>query len=141
MFMKDEFLPLGAHPHIHWISAMARYVDGFLLPLPKAKLAAYRRVATKAAKIWREYGALDYQECVGDDLDFPFGVSFTKAAKAKPDELVVFSYIVYESRAQRNRINAKIVKDPRIAAMCNDKNAPFNPKRMAYGGFKVIVAG
>ncbi len=116
-----------------------RYVDGFVLPVPKKNLQAYRRMAQKAGKIWREYGALDYKECVGDDLKTKMGVPFPKSAKAKPGETVVFSYIVYRSRAHRDRVNAKVMKDPRIAAMCDPKSMPFDVKRMAYGGFKILV--
>ncbi|MEW6248308.1 MAG: DUF1428 domain-containing protein [Nitrospirota bacterium] len=116
-----------------------RYVDGFVLPVPKKNLPTYRRMAQKAGKIWREYGALDYKECVGDDLNTKMGVPFPKSAKAKPGETVVFSYIVYRSRAHRDRVNAKVMKDPRIAAMCDPKSMPFDVRRMVYGGFKVLV--
>ncbi|SRR5579884_2141926 len=116
-----------------------RYVDGFLLPVPKKNLQAYRRMAQKAGKIWREHGALDYKECVGDDLKTKMGVPFPKSAKAKPGETVVFSYIVYRSRAHRDRVNAKVMKDPRIAAMCDPTSIPFDVTRMVYGGFKVLV--
>ena len=115
------------------------YVDGFLIPVPKKNLAAYRRIAAKAGKIWRELGALEYRECVGDDLAVKMGVSFPKAAKAKAGETVVFSWIVYRSKAQRDRVNAKVMKDPRIAKMMEGKAMPFDMKRMAYGGFKVFV--
>jgi uncharacterized protein YbaA (DUF1428 family) len=115
------------------------YVDGFVLPVPKKNLDAYLRMAKKAAKIWREHGALEYRECVGDDLDVKFGLPFTKQAKAKPGETVVFAYIVYKSRAHRDKVNAKVMSDPRIGEMCDPKNTPFDVKRMAYGGFKVIV--
>jgi uncharacterized protein YbaA (DUF1428 family) len=118
---------------------MANYVDGFLLPVPKKNLAAYRRMAQKASRIWREFGALDYKECVGDDLDVKMGTPFPRGIKTKPGETVVFSYIVYKSRAHRDRVNAKIMKDPRIAEMCDVKKMPFDPKRMLYGGFKVLV--
>jgi uncharacterized protein YbaA (DUF1428 family) len=115
------------------------YVDGFVLPVPMKNLAAYRRMAQKAAKIWREHGALDYKECVGDDLNVKVGMPFTKQSKVKPGETVVFAYIVYQSRAHRDKVNAKVMKDPRIANMCDPKKMPFDCKRMAYGGFKVIV--
>jgi uncharacterized protein YbaA (DUF1428 family) len=118
---------------------MANYVDGFLLPVPKKNLAAYRRMAQKASRIWREFGALDYKECVGDDLNVKMGTPFPRGIKTKPGETVVFSYIVYKSRAHRDRVNAKIMKDPRIAEMCDAKKMPFDPKRMLYGGFKVLV--
>ena len=116
-----------------------RYVDGFLLPVPKKKLQAYRRMAQKAGKIWRGYGALDYKECAGDDLKVKMGVPFPRAVKLKAGETVVFSYIVYKSRAHRDRVNAKVMKDPRIQGMCDPKDMPFDVKRMLYGGFKVLV--
>lgn len=116
------------------------YVDGFLLPVPKKNLAAYKRLATKAGKIWLEHGALEYRECVGDDLAVKGMVPFPKTLNAKPGETVVFSWVVFKSRAHRDRVNAKIMKDPRIAKMMADgKPAPFDCKRMAYGGFKVLV--
>ena len=115
------------------------YVDGFVLTVPKKNLAAYRRMSKKSGKIWREYGALEYRECVGDDLKVKFGVPFPRLAKAKPSETVVFSWIVYKSREHRDRVNAKVMKDPRLAGMCDSKSMPFDMKRMAYGGFKVLV--
>jgi uncharacterized protein YbaA (DUF1428 family) len=118
---------------------VARYVDGFVLPVPKKKVAAYQRMSQKAGKVWREHGALEYLESVGDDLKVKFGVPFTKGARAKSGETVVFSWIVYKSRAHRDRVNAKVMKDPRIAKMMDPKDMPFDVKRMAYGGFKVIV--
>ena len=119
---------------------MAQYVDGFVLAVLKRKLQVYRRMAQKAGTIWREYGALDYRECVGDDLAVKMGVPFPKLAKIKPGETVVFAYIVYKSRAHRDRVNAKVMKDPRIAGMCDPKNLPFDAARMTYGGFKIFVA-
>jgi len=110
------------------------------LPVLKKKLPAYVRMARKAGKIWREYGALDYKECVGDDLNVTMGVPFPRQIKSKPGETVVFSYIVYKSRAHRDRVNAKVMKDPRTANMCDPKSMPFDAKRMVYGGFKVLVA-
>jgi len=118
---------------------MPNYVDGFVLPVPKKNIAAYTRLAEKASKIWKEYGALDYKECVGDDLDAKFAMPFPRGIKTKPGETVVFSYIVYKSKAHRDKVNAKIMKDPRIAAMCDPKDMPFDCKRMLYGGFKAIV--
>ena len=118
---------------------MPRYVDGFVLPVPKKNLAVYRRISQKAGKIWREHGALEYRECVGDDLKVKFGVPFTRNAKAKPGETVFFSWIVYKSRAHRDRVNAKVMKDPRLAEMMNGSAMPFDVKRMVYGGFKVLV--
>lgn len=119
---------------------MARYVDGYVLPVPKKKLPAYRRMASRAGKIWREHGALDYKECAGDDLKVSHGfMPFTRLAKLKPGETALFSYIVFKSRAHRDRVNAGVMKDPRIRSMCDPKNPLFDMKRMAYGGFKVIV--
>jgi uncharacterized protein YbaA (DUF1428 family) len=116
------------------------YVDGFVIPIPRKNLAAYRRIAAKAGKVWREHGALEYRECVGEDLT-PKGVvmNFRKLAKAKPSETVVLSWITYTSRKDRDRVNAKVLKDPRLAAMMNPKDSPFDKKRMAYGGFETIV--
>ena len=116
-----------------------RYVDGFVIPIPKKNLKAYVRKAQKACKIWREYGALDYCECVGDDLRAKMNQPFPRLAKVKPGETVIFSWILYKSRAHRDRVNAKVMKDPRITAMCDAKSMPFDWKRMAYGGFKVLV--
>ena len=116
---------------------MARYVDGFVLPVPKKKLAAYRRIAQKAGKIWREHGALEYVETVGDDLKPKWG--FPKMAKLRRGETVVFSWIVYKSKADRDRVNAKVMKDPRMEPMMDPKAMPFDMKRMAMGGFEVIV--
>jgi uncharacterized protein YbaA (DUF1428 family) len=118
---------------------MAHYVDGFVLPLPKKNVDAYRRMARKASKIWREHGALEYRECIGDDLKAAFATSFPRGIKTKAGETVVFAYVVYKSRADRDRVNARIMKDPRIAKMCDPKNMPFDVKRMLYGGFKTIV--
>jgi uncharacterized protein YbaA (DUF1428 family) len=115
------------------------YVDGFVLPVPKKNLDAYRRMAQKAGKLWREHGALDYKECAGDDLDVKMGVPFTRQFKLKPGETVVFAYIVFKSRAHRDRVNAKVMKDPRLADSMNEKSMPFDVKRMVYGGFKVLV--
>jgi uncharacterized protein YbaA (DUF1428 family) len=115
------------------------YVDGFVIPMPRRKLAAYRRMAQKAGKVWKELGALEYRECIGDDLS-PKGVKpFGKNLRLKPGETAVFSWIVYRSRAHRDRVNARVMKDPRIAGMMDQKDMPFDIKRMMYGGFKVIV--
>jgi uncharacterized protein YbaA (DUF1428 family) len=119
---------------------MAHYVDGFVLPVAKKNLPAYRRMAQKAAKIWREHGAIDYRECVGDDLQVKFGVPFPRQLKSKASETIVFAYIVYKSRAQRDRVNAAIMKDPRMASLCDPTNMPFDVKRMLVGGFKTIVS-
>ena len=114
-----------------------RYVDGFLLPVPKKKLQAYRRLAQRAGKIWKEHGALEYRECVGDDMDARGMVSFPRAAKAKAGESVFFSWTVYKSKAHRNHVIKKVMKDPRFPSMI--ENLPFDMKRMAFGGFKVLV--
>jgi uncharacterized protein YbaA (DUF1428 family) len=116
-----------------------RYVDGFLLPVPKKNVEAYRRMSQKAGKVWREHGALEYRECVGDDLVAKGMVPFPRRVKVKPGETVVFSWIVYKSRAHRDRVNAKVMKDPRLMKMMDEKGMPFDVKRMAYGGFKVLV--
>jgi uncharacterized protein YbaA (DUF1428 family) len=118
---------------------MARYVDGFVLPVPKARLEEYRRIARKAGKIWREYGALQYVECVADDVSFGKRTSFPRSVKLKDDEIVVFSWIVYKSRAQRDSIMKKIMVDPRMADMMDPKDMPFDGKRMFWGGFKPLV--
>ena len=118
---------------------MARYVDGFVIPVLKAKLGAYKRMSRKAGSVWREHGALEYRECVEDDVKMGKLTSFPRSVKLKPNEVVVFSWIVFKSRAQRDRINAKVMKDPRIAAMMDPEQVPFDVKRMIYGGFKVSV--
>ena len=118
---------------------MARYVDGYVVPVPKKKMEAYRRMAQTAGKVWREHGALEYIECVADDVKPGKRTSFPQAVKLKPGETVVFSYIVYKSRAHRDRFNAKVMKDPRLKGMMDPKAMPFDMKRMFYGGFKVIV--
>ena len=116
------------------------YVDGFVLPVPKKNLPAYLRMARKAAKLWKEHGALDYRECVGDDLNVKCAMPFPKQLKLKPGETVVFAYITHKSRAHRDKVNTKVMKDPRIQALCDPKKMPFNCARMCYGGFKVMVA-
>lgn len=116
------------------------YVDGFVLPVPKKKIEAYRRLAKKAGKVWREHGALDYMECVADDVKPGKLTSFPQSVKLKAGETVVFAWIVFKSRAQRDRINAKVMKDPRLAEMGDIKNMPFDAKRMIYGGFKTLVS-
>jgi uncharacterized protein YbaA (DUF1428 family) len=115
------------------------YVDGFVLPVPKKKIGAYRAMAKKAGKVWREHGALEFRECVADDVKPGKLTSFPQSVKLKPSETVMFSYIVYRSRAHRDKVNAKVMKDPRIAKMMDMRNAPFDGKRMIYGGFKVMV--
>ena len=116
---------------------MAYYVDGFVLPVPKKNLNIYRRMAQQAGRIWRGHGALEFRECVGDDLNVKMGLPFPRGIKTKPGETVVFSWITYKSRAHRDRVNAKVMKDPRFAKM--PKTMPFGVKRMLYGGFKTIV--
>ena len=118
---------------------MARYVDGFVVPVPKRKLAAYRRMAQLAGKVWREHGALEYIECIADDVKRGKRTSFPRSVQLKPGEVVVFSWIVYKSRQQRDAINAKVMKDPRLASMMDPKGVPFDGKRMFWGGFKTIV--
>ena len=115
------------------------YVDGFVVPVPKKKLQAYRRIATKAGKVWREHGALEVRESVADDVKWGKRTSFPRSVKQRPGETVVFSYIVYKSRADRDRVVAKVMKDKRLAAMMDPKAMPFDGKRMIYGGFKVLV--
>jgi uncharacterized protein YbaA (DUF1428 family) len=115
------------------------YVDGFVLAVPKKKLRAYARMAKQAGRIWRKHGALDYKECVGDDLKVKMGTPFPRTIKLKPGETVVFSYIVFKSRAHRDRVNAKVMKDPRLADMMDPKDMPFDVERMNYGGFRVLV--
>jgi len=116
-----------------------KYVDGYVLPVPKKNLQAYRRIAQKAGKIWRDHGALDYKECAGDDMKVKWGVPFPRTMKVKPTETVVFAYVVFKSRAHRDRVNAKVMKDPRLAASMDNSKMPFDCKRMVYGGFKVLV--
>lgn len=116
-----------------------RYVDGFLIPVPEQNLKAYRSIAQKAGKIWKEHGALEYVEAVGDDLENTMGASFSKAVKLKPGEIALFSFIVYKSRADRDKVNAKVIADPRLKKMMENSSMPFEIKRMVYGGFKTIV--
>lgn len=116
-----------------------RYVDGFVLPVPKKNLAAYRRIAQKAGKVWREHGAIQYLEATGDDLKVKMGVPFTKQVKLKPGETVVISFILYKSRAHRDSVNAKVMADPRLKKMMEKGPMPFDVKRMTYGGFALLV--
>ena len=118
---------------------MNRYVDGFVLPVPKKKLATYRSMARKAAKIWRDHGALEFRECVADDVKPGKRTSFPQSVRLKRGETVFFSYIVFKSRAHRDRVNARVMKDPRITGMGDVKDMPFDASRMIYGGFKVLV--
>src|ERR1700704_4535237 len=115
------------------------YVDGFIVAVPKKNLAAYVRLAKRSGKVWREHGALDYRECLADDVKVGKRTSFPRSVKMKPSETVVFSWIVYKSRADRDRCVAKVMKDKRLAAMMNPKAMPFDGKRMIYGGFKALV--
>jgi uncharacterized protein YbaA (DUF1428 family) len=115
------------------------YVDGFLVPVPKKKLADYRRMAAKAGKIWREHGALEFRECIADDVSWGKRTSFPRSVKQKSGETVFFSYIVYKSRSDRDRINAKVMKDKRLAKMMDPKAMPFDARRMIWGGFKTVV--
>jgi uncharacterized protein YbaA (DUF1428 family) len=118
---------------------MANYVDGFIIPVPKKNLDAYRRMARKAGKVWREHGALQYTECVADDVKPGKYTSFPQAVKLKAGEVVWFSWIVYKSRKHRDSVNAKVMKDPRLASMMDPKAMPFDGKRMFWGGFKIAV--
>lgn len=113
------------------------YVDGFVLVVPKDKIEDYRKLSKKAGKVWRDHGALEYRECVGDDLDMPFGRPFPKLLKLKPDEAAVFSWIVYRTKAQRDKVNAAVMKDPRLDM--DPKTMPFDVKKMSMGGFTVLV--
>jgi uncharacterized protein YbaA (DUF1428 family) len=116
------------------------YVDGFVVPVPKKKLAAYRKMALKASKVWRDHGALEVCECVADDVKVGKWTSFPRSVKLKRGETVVFSYIVYKSRKQRDAVMAKVMKDKRLAEMMNPSAMPFDAKRMIYGGFNTIVS-
>lgn len=118
---------------------MAKYVDGFVVPVPKKKLAAYRRLSVKSGKVWRDHGALEYIECVADDVKPGKYTSFPQSVKLKRGETVIFAWIVYKSRKHRDRVNAKVMKDPRLASMMDLKAMPFDGRRMFWGGFKSIV--
>ena len=115
------------------------YVDGFVTPVPKKELDAYRRMSRLAGKVWRDHGALEFRECLADDVSWGKRTSFPRAVKQKPGETVFFSYIVYKSRADRDRVNAKVMKDRRLAKMMDPEALPFDGKRMFWGGFKVWV--
>jgi uncharacterized protein YbaA (DUF1428 family) len=117
------------------------YVDGYVLPVPKKNLQVYARMARKAGKIWREHGAIEFRECVADDVKPGKYTSFPQSVKLKPGETVIFSWIVFKSRAHRNSVNSKVMKDPRLADMMNPKALPFDGKRMFWGGFKILVEG
>jgi uncharacterized protein YbaA (DUF1428 family) len=118
---------------------MARYVDGFVVPVPKKNLAAYRRLSALIGKVWREHGALEYVECVADDVKPGKLTSFPQSVKLKRGEVVVFAWIVYKSRKHRDRVNATVMKDPRLSRMMDPKSMPFDARRMFWGGFKSIV--
>lgn len=115
------------------------YIDGFLLPLPKSRLEEYKSMATAAGQIWREHGAVAFRECISEDVDVEGFVSFPKIISAEGDELVVFSYIAFSSREHRDEVNKKVMADPRLEKLCDKDNPPFDFKRMAYGGFQVLV--
>ena len=115
------------------------YVDGFIVPVPKKKLAAYRAMARKAGRVWREHGALEYRESIADDVKWGKRTSFPRSVKLKGSEVVWFSWIVYKSRKDRDRVLAKVMKDKRLASMMDPKQMPFDARRMIYGGFKVVV--
>ncbi len=117
----------------------SEYVDGFVIPVPKKNVAAYRSMAEIGRKVWLRHGALDYRECVCDDLAVPFGLAFPKGIKTKPGETVVFAYIVFKSRAHRDKVNAKVMKDPELSGGCDPKKPPFDCARMLYGGFTTLV--
>ncbi len=118
--------------------AVMKYVDGFLLVIPTKNMGKYTALSKKAGKLWMEHGALEYCECVGDDLDVKFGVPFPKRTRVKRGESVLFSWVVYKSKAQRDRINKKVMADPRMAKLAQDE-MPFDMKKMSYGGFKTLV--
>ncbi len=118
---------------------MGLYVDGFLIAVPKRNRDAYRRMSLLASKVWLEHGALEYRECMADDVKPGKYTSFPQAVKLKPSEVVWFSWIVYKSRKHRDSVNAKAMKDPRLAKMMNPKALPFDGKRMIFGGFKMVV--
>jgi len=115
------------------------YVDGFVVAVPRKKVDAYRKLAQKAGKVWKEYGALEYHECLADDVPLGKTTSFPRSVKLKTGEVVVFSWIMYKSRTHRDRVNSKVMRDPRILSM-DPKSMPFDAKRMIYGGFKTIVS-
>ena len=118
---------------------MSHYVDGFVLAVPRANVQAYRQMAETAGKVWKEHGALQFWECVGDDVPPGKLTSFPQAVQLKDDELVVFSFIVYASRAERDRVNAAVMQDPRMQSMMDPKSMPFDGARMFWGGFETLV--
>ncbi len=116
-----------------------KYVDGYVVPVPKKRLSEYRRMAEKASRLWKKHGALQYVEAVADDVKKGAWTSFPQSVKLKTGEVVVFAYITYKSRAHRDSVNSKVMKDPAMHSMCNPKDMPFDGKRMFWGGFKTIV--
>lgn len=118
---------------------MSRYVDGFVVPVPASSIDAYRKMARRAGKLWREHGALEFTECIADDVKPGKRTSFPQSVKLKPDEVVVFSWIVFKSRKHRDSVNAKVMSDPRLASLMDPKPHPFDAKRMFWGGFKTLV--
>jgi len=118
---------------------MAKYIDGFVIPIPKKNVKTYRRMAVLGCKLWMEHGAIDYYECAGDDLHVKWGVTFPRMCKLKPGETAIFAFIVFESKGHRNRVNAKVMKDPRMCKAMENVKMPFDMKRFAVGGFKVLV--
>ena len=120
---------------------MPHYIDGFVLPVPKKQLAAYIKMSKTACKVWLDHGALEYRECVGEDLSVKVGLPFPTGIKAKKGETIVFSWITYKSRAHRDRVNAKVMKDPRITEDMAHLEMPFDCARMMYGGFTTVVHG
>lgn len=120
---------------------MAQYVDGFVIPIPKRNKAAYLRMARLGRRVWLDHGALEYRECIADDVPYGKRTSFPRSVKLKKNEVVWFSFIVYKSRRHRDSVNAKAMKDPRLAKMMNPKAMPFDARRFIYGGFKTVVSG
>lgn len=118
---------------------MSKYIDGFVVPVPKDKIEKYRGIAEQASKIWREHGALDYRECVVEDSNVQFGIPFPKLSNVTEGDTVVFAYIVYNSRAHRDEVNAKVMADKRMSEICTPEDTPFDCARMCYGGFETIV--
>ena len=114
-----------------------KYVDGYVIPVPKKNLEAYKRMARRGSQLWKKHGTLEYKECLGDDLETKFGIPFSRITKAKPDETIIFSYIVFKSKAHRDRVNAKVMKE--MEASDVEMEMPFDMKRMTYGGFTIFV--
>jgi uncharacterized protein YbaA (DUF1428 family) len=121
-------------------TSMSLYIDGFVIPVPAGRIGDYRQLASLACEVWLDHGAIDYRECVGDDLEAGQCTSFRALAGCKEDETVVFAWITYASREQRDAVNAAVMKDPRMAAMMDPAAVPFDCKRMAFGGFTTLVS-